>query len=296
MKIVIALDKVLNVGKCRFEILYKYRGSFALEPLNRVYNEIVTRKGAVMKKVWKLNTLFLLIFFIFILSACGPKVFTRTKMEFEPYNAETTQKKTKSGITIKYHHPKSLDWSIFTHKLQKCDPETGKMYVDSYGEPVMEKESILPENAWVYELSITNNLDHVVRLNKTVFAVFDPADNRYNAQNKNKLCAMLKTGRPCPNTSQLCNQLSRIKLLTKNTELLPKRTEDFYLIFTPNNTKIPGVWKLSLYDIPVKLDDAGNPVETVSFNIRTEAERYRVKYRKEFGAKPQVIQKEELSN
>ncbi len=245
-----------------------------------------------MKRELKLKILFLSISFIFILSACGPRVFTRTKMEHEPYKEKETSQ-TKSGITIENNG--SIDWTIFTHKLQKCDPETGKMIVNSYGDPVMEKRYILPEEVYVDKLSITNNLDHVVRLNKTVFSLFDPADNRYNAQNKDSLCAALKTERPCPNTSQLCNQLSRIKMLTKNTELLPKRTEALYLIFTPQDTDIPGIWELTLYDIPVEVDDAGRPIETVNFKFRTEAKRFRVKYRQEFGAQPEVIKKEEIS-
>ena len=238
--------------------------------------------------------IFILFLFSFYLTACGPTTFKRTMYDYKPYNKNKTEQ-SKSGITIKNHDFNQLP-PTFTRKVQKCDLKTGKLLVDSGDEPILERVSILPKNSLIYKVSITNNLDHIVRLNKSIITLFDPANNRYDLATKDSICSTKQSQRPCPNTSQLCNQLSSVKMFTKNTELLPKRTETGFLIFLTKDNQIPGIWKLSFYDIPINLNEAGEIEKKVSFNFRTECLKYRVKYRKDSAfAKPKIIDKKELN-
>jgi len=213
------------------------------------------------------------------LIGCGPTTFTKEKFRYQSYD-KNENKQIKEGITIENIPIESTPPEMIAN-VQDCDPSDGKLYVDSRGEPVMKKRIILPKNAMFYKIAITNNTGHVVRLNSTVIALFDPADNQFDSLSKNQLSAYLMQERPCPNTNQLINQLNLIKLIGRNTELLPNRTTTGYVIFKPHNLKIPGVWKLSFYELPVETNAAGVVSKTVNFDFRTILKKYIVTYQRD---------------
>lgn len=221
-------------------------------------------------------------FFVVVLTAivgCGPTTFTRTRIAFEPY-ADDSNKKSDSGITIERHELNEIPPEFYA-TVQSCDPTDGKLYVDSSGKPVMEKELAVPVGAIIEKIAITNNTGHVVRLNTTVITAFDPADNRYNSLTKEEIASYLMQARPCPNTRQLANQLNLIKLISRNTELLPNRTTTGYIVYKPHDVSMPGIWKLSFYELPVKTNAAGIPTKTVNFEFRTLCKKYQDTYRRE---------------
>jgi hypothetical protein len=78
----------------------------------------------------------------------------------------------------------------------------------------MKKELALPKGAMIEKIAITNNTGHVVRLNTTVIAAFDPAGNQYDMLSKQEIASYLMQERPCPNTRQLANQLNLVKFIT----------------------------------------------------------------------------------
>ena len=241
----------------------------------------------------KSMSIFVVVCLAFILVGCGPTTFTRTRIAFEPY-AQDENKKTDFGITIERYDLDKIPAEFYT-TIQDCNPANGKLYIDSYGEPVMKKELALPKNAMVEKIAITNNTGHVVRLNTTVITAFDPADNQYNTLSKQEIASYLMQERPCPNTKQLANQLNLVKLIDRNTELLPNRTTTGYLVYKPYDPSIPGVWKLSFYELPVETNAAGIPTKTVNFNFRSVCKKYTDTYRRENAfATPLKISTEEL--
>ena len=42
-----------------------------------------------------------------------------------------------------------------------------------------------------------------------------------------------------------------------------------FMVFAPPSLKIPGTWKLALYDVPVATDPAGKPTKTTRFELRS---------------------------
>lgn len=241
----------------------------------------------------KLVGVFLMAFALIAVVGCGPTTFTRTRVDFQPYQ-DDENKKTDSGITIERYDLENIP-PEFYKTVQACDPEDGKLYVNSSGEPVMEKELAVPKDAMIEKIAITNNTGHIIRLNTTVIAAFDPAGNQYDILNKQEIASYLQQERPCPNTMQLANQLNMVKLINRNTELLPNRTKTGYLVYKPHDPTMPGVWKLSFYELPVKTNAAGTPTKTVNFTFRSVCKKYKDTYRRESAfATPEKISTEEI--
>ena len=203
-------------------------------------------------------------------------------------------KQTKENLTIERPYLEEVP-PEFSAVVQKCQVETGKMFVDAAGKPVMEKAFVVPAKSALEKISITNNTDHVVRLNSAVITYFDPADNQYNSLTKDEIKSYVQQERPCLSTNALLNQLSTIKMIDRNTELLPNRTYTGYLIFMPRDLNIAGTWKFSMYEIPVETDAAGKVTKTVQFDFRDELKKYRTTYRRENALAPAVVvSKEEM--
>ncbi|MFV9645594.1 MAG: hypothetical protein ACNYWU_07230 [Desulfobacterales bacterium] len=228
----------------------------------------------------KIQSILLMAVLVSLLVGCGgPTTFTRIRSGFEPF-AGDENKKTDSGITIERYDLNEIPPEFYA-TVQDCDPKDGKLYVNNRREPVMKKQIALPNHSMVEKIAITNNTGHVVRLNSTVITAFDPADNRYDTLSKEEIASYLQQERPCPNTPQLANQLNLVKLISRNTELLPNRTTTGYLVYKPHDTSMPGVWKLSFYELPVEANAAGIPTKTVNFDFRSVCKKYEDTYRRE---------------
>jgi len=244
-------------------------------------------------KIIKMGALLCITVVLTALVGCGPTTFKQTRIAFEPY-ANDGNKKTDSGITIERYNLTEIPPEFYT-TIQSCDPTDGKLYVDSYRKPIMERELALPKGTRIEKIAITNTTGHIVRLNTTVIAVFDPADNQYNTLSKEEIASYLMQERPCPNTNQLVKQLNLVKLISRNTELLPNRTTIGYLVYKPYDLSIPGIWKLSFYELPVETNTAGIPTKTVNFEFKNLCKKYIDTYRRESAfATPVKISTEEI--
>lgn len=225
----------------------------------------------------KMGTIFLIVSVMLI--GCGPTTFTRVRFSQEPYSP-SENKQTKEDITIEIKNLDSFP-PEFIANIQKCDTTDGKLYVDSNGEPVMEKTIALPKSSTLQKISITNKTGHIVRLNSTVIAAFDPADNQYDTLSKQEIASYLMQERPCPNTQRLINQLNLVKIINRNTELLPNRTLTGYLVYKPHDPNLPGIWKLSFYEVPVETDAAGKVTKTVNFDFRRVVKKHIDTYKRD---------------
>lgn len=232
---------------------------------------------------------------------CGPSIYTKVRFEYSTLDSSKAIQ-ADGGITVERVSQNPVQPpEIFFANVQKCDPQTGRLIVEPQvlggPQPVMEKVSILPEGCMLEKINITNKTGHVVRLNTAVISAFDPANNSFPMLTKEEISAKLFSSLGLCNTNtgaQLVNQLNMVKLLDKNTELLPDRTETKYLIYQPQSLQLPGVWKLTLYDVPVETSPAGQVTKTVNFSLESVCKQFKDTYKQEPFKKPVLTGTEEV--
>ena len=224
-------------------------------------------------------------------TAFGPEpaitTFTRTRIELSPLNNKGNIQ-TQDKITFERHTIKDIP-PEFIATIPECDKTTGSIKIDPINNrPYTKQTRALPSGSFLEKISITNNTGHVVRLNSAVISAFDPADNQYQMLSKDEILSYLYQQFPCPpSQSGLANQVRLYRLIDRNTELLPNRTTTGYLVYLPVDGTMPGVWKLTIYDLPVKTNEAGAVVKTVNFELKSVAKVYKDTYTQEF-LKPPV--------
>lgn len=209
-------------------------------------------------------------------SACA-STFTNTRMEFDPYSQDEFRQ-SSDGVVVE-NYPMDKAPPELVAQAQRCSGMT--LLVDSTGNPVTERVGLFGGDDMVYKLTITNNTDHVIRLNGMVVRLFDPTNNQYEPLDRDALGASIYMHRPCPSTqSQVLPRLNLVKMLNHVDELVPGTSTTGYLFFdtTKDTQQVPGIWKLGLYEIPAATDDAGAVVKTVKFELRTIARKYEDTY------------------
>lgn len=213
---------------------------------------------------------------------CGPVTFTQTRMSWVPGSPEE-KKQTKEGITIESQT--LYEWPAdFYQSVQDCNGPNlsySRPTKRRAGEPIMVTQSILPAGAFLVQLNITNDTDHVIRMGNTAIALFDPADTQYEALGKDELIRYRMQERPCSSTNNLVMGIQTLKIIGANTELLPQRATKGYLVFIVAKKDLPGAWKSTIYDLPVETDAAGRPTKTVRFEFKSWAKKYIDTYRRE---------------
>ena len=55
--------------------------------------------------------------------------------------------------------------------------------------------------------------------------------------------------------------------MNENTEIIPGYHYTGYLVFPKNIYKMPGLYKLGIYNVPSKIDIAANPIEVLNFEF-----------------------------
>ncbi len=225
---------------------------------------------------------------------CGPINSTRHRYTFTPY-AASEYRQSKDGLIVELEDINRIPENFFA-TVQACNGMVP--LVDQYGAPVTERICLVPPGHIIEKASITNNTGHVVRLNQATVRLFDPAGQQYEWLGYEEVQAALLSARPCSTTSAGLNQLRLVKLFNRNIEIVPDTTFTGYLMFHPaNGGAMPGTWKFSFYELPVKTNDAGQPVKTTRFEIRTVLKHYVDYYRQDSVlAPPVLVRSEELSN
>ena len=233
--------------------------------------------------------LFLFTFLMLFIGCSGSYIADR--YEFSPYSP-TESKQTKENITIERVDLKEIPAEL-KMVVQGCNA-SGQLLVDGEQKPYMVDEFILPKNGLVEKLLITNNTDHVIRLNNTVMVAFDPAGNKFPDHVRNEIVAQLYQTRSCPSTQQLTNRINTTKFFDRNTELLPNMTTAGFIYYIPQDWRIPGTWKLTIYDFPVETEASGVVKRTIAFDFRTVIKKFRDTFTTAFGKEPERISTEEV--
>jgi hypothetical protein len=203
-----------------------------------------------------------------VVAACGPATFSRTRTDYAPYSAGELRQE-KDGVIVELKPGTQLPPS-FLATVPKCD-QYGRVIVDRSGRPIMEQLSVARPNQIWHEVAITNHTDHVIRLNGVVPRLFDPGGTQYEALSRDDVNAQLYRERPCSSTEQAGFVLRSIKVFDRNIEIVPGTTSTFWIPFLPASKDMTGVWKFSVYELPVRLDSAGKPIRTTQFHMRLVA-------------------------
>lgn len=220
-----------------------------------------------MRRIWSPVIVFALGFAI---AGCGPATFTRTRTMFEPYAAAESRQE-KEGVVAEIKFTRTIPQS-FIATAQRCD-RTGRLVIDPLGQPSLEKVSLAQSGQYWEQIALTNNTDHVLRMNSVVIRLFDPAANQIEPLNWGDLQSELMAARPCPSSIQAIQMLRINKVFDRNMEIVPGTTATFWLAFRPPSMQMPGTWKLAIYEVPISVDSAGRPTRTTKFDMRIVAKQ-----------------------
>ena len=205
-----------------------------------------------------------------LLAGCGPVASQRQRWDWVPYEAnEYTQQ--RDNVTVEMHKLPAIPPEFFA-TVQSCNGLSP--LVDSTGKPVMERITLVPVGHTIDKVTLTNNTEHVIRLNRAVLRLFDPTGNQFEPLDYEQMQASLLAARPCGTTASIAPQLRLIKIFSRNVEIPPGTNFTGYLVFHPTTIEMTGTWKLGLYDIPVKTNDAGKVTKTTRFEIRSVVKHY----------------------
>jgi len=228
---------------------------------------------------------------------CGPTLSTQVRLEtaLAPGNTGTL---SKDGLTIEVPNITQMP-EVFRVEVPVCD-RNGNPVVDS-GVATMTTITALPIGGDLFQVKISNQTDHVVRLTGAVIRLFDPAENPIEPQSKEEVVAtatrpssLAQQGACATAAAKVTDALTTVRFIGPNTELLPGTTTTGYLSFMPPDNSVPGTWKLSLYEIPVKVDAAGAAVAKTRFDFAYVHKKFRDTYSQELLGERKLVSTKEV--
>ena len=207
------------------------------------------------------------------LGACGPATFTRTRSAYEPVTpADARQEKEGIVVELKFAQRADLPPS-FVATVQACS-NVGALMVDGVGRPVTQQVRLARPGQYWEQVAITNNTAHVVRMTEVVIRLFDPSGGQFEPINWGDMQTELMGARPCPSTAVALNQFRVNKVFDRNMEIVPRSTSTFWVPFRPASMEMAGVWRFSVYDVPVAVDQAGRATRKAQFDMRVAAKKF----------------------
>lgn len=229
------------------------------------------------------------------LMACGPTTSTKIRIAWQPVDDGGLYQKI-DDVAVDFTTPPELP-SDFYADAQQCGNGDSLVYT-SKGLPVLEKTSLVqPEQMW-RRVTITNQTNNVLRLNNVVIRMFTPDGREWEPLTKDEVLAAFKKARTCPSSETAAAGFRNLRMVQRSTEIVPGAASIAWLAFLPPAPeKNPGTWKLGLYDVPVKLNEAGRTTKSARFEFRFTAVKYIDTYRQEnLLATPKLIRTEVVGN
>lgn len=111
--------------------------------------------------------------------------------------------------------------------------------------------TLYPEGGMIFQVKIRNDTPYVAKLKSSEIILFDPDGVQYTALNRDMLKLHFLAEHPCQDTPQLTLQYSKLALIDGDFKILPGRANTGYVIFAPKDSKMPGDWAMSFYDLAV---------------------------------------------
>ena len=247
------------------------------------------------KKFYAFRIVELLLILQLMIIGCTPRTITKTRYEFVPYQPGDL-KQTKENITIECK-PLHLYPEEFYINFQGCDSKTKQLSTYNDGTVKMERTIIIPDNLFIQEIKITNSTDKLIKLSSITIIARDPSNQPIYMLDNEGIANLLTFNKTYSSTNKLPNQLQHIKFIDHNSEILPNSTTTGYLIYNPIEPIFPGVWRLSMLDVPAKTNSSGQITKTVNFNFIFVQKEYCDTFEKKFPfIKYKKISTEEVYN
>lgn len=248
-------------------------------------------------------------------SGCLEKVKVKKTMVYK--NAELVLNKADSdlkakediGIKIKSvfglhvsQYPQLVRSNVY-YKFSQLEYNkfTGENYIQGY-EGDIKNFPLFPLP--IFEVSVTNNSDHVLKFSNSVIALEDSAGNTFDALGKSEAkfylkralsLALTEEGVPIEkinravDISDLYSDQMLVRLIDNNFKVLPGRTKKGFLAFNYGKFTnqefrefVFGQERLNvqLFEVPIKVDKAGKTSETTgfSFNFDVKIKRTSLDY------------------
>ena len=207
-----------------------------------------------------------------LLSACG--TFQRTQYEWSKYGQARTQK--HGSVKIQVTQPSKLPPEVLG-TLSYVDESSRNMRVQQ----VVLIPTAEEDGSVFFKVELTNTTNHVLRLHDMEARLFDPADNEWEPMGKAALIMFVQT-KFGDRARSLSSKVQALRLISKNTVVLPKRVTRGYLVFRTGQLNIPGVWRLVFHDVPTRTGLAGRKQETAVFEFNVERKGFRETYKRKF--------------
>lgn len=175
-------------------------------------------------------------------SACSSD-YADVRYEVKPKNPENWMVVAK-GIKLKgdvlFEAP-----AAFAGSSLSCKPGMGAFLGGGADVP------LYPEGSMIFQVKIRNDTPHVAKLKSSEITLIDPDGAQYTALDRDMLKLHFLAEHPCQDTPQLTLQYSKLALIDGDFKILPGRANTGYVIFAPKDSKMPGDWAMSFYDLSV---------------------------------------------
>ena len=225
-----------------------------------------------------------------LLAACGPTTFTKTRVDWQPV-ADSPLSQKNENVTVDATTPAETSPDLYAD-LQKC-ANKDTLEFDKKGRPVLEKVTMVSPGQMWRRIAIANRDDHVLRVSSVVVRLFTPDGREWLPLDRDRILSTFRANRTCPSSDGAANAFAGVRLLQNGLDVVvPGSTAVAWLAFQPPALESqPGVWKLGIYEMPVKVGDTGKIAKTGRFEFRYNVVKYLDTYRQEnFLAMPQLIQ------
>ena len=227
-----------------------------------------------------------LLLLVLFISGCGPATFTQRRIVFEGVSSADNRQE-KDGVVAELKYEKDVPASFFA-RVQACNA-AGILMIDAFKNPVIETVRLSHPGQYWQQVALTNNTDHVLRMNSVVIRLFDPAGTQIEPLNWSDLQSALTVQRPCVTTAQAL-QLFRVnKIFDRNMEIVPGSVATFWIPFRPPSMAMTGVWRFTIYEVPVLVDSAGRPARTTRFDMRVVAKQFEDTFRRDNPLAPAIL-------
>lgn len=219
--------------------------------------------------------------FAFLIGGCGPVTTTKTIFEWQ---TPPDQNPVQDVGSIRVEFQAGGDISPTARTKIPVINSKGQYLASSETEIQLMDATVFPPGTVPYPVTVTNLTDHIVRFSTAVIRLFDPAGEDFQPLSSLE-CLSEWTDR-FPDWPALGptswktfeTKVKTMKMISPATELLPNIPYKGYLVFKPTSVQVPGIWKVTLYDIPVETDDAGKITKTVKVEYRSELQKFNCTY------------------
>ncbi|MDD5547310.1 MAG: hypothetical protein PHN74_00155 [Candidatus Pacebacteria bacterium] len=218
----------------------------------------------------KVRIFLLLAVMVLILSACGTFKSELVRYQYVPYN-QSELKQTKENVTLEKIDSKTTP-EHFYFSAPKRDAY-GRAQVDSNGRAIITRGCVRLKGQIWEQFIITNNTNRVLRLGKVSVRLIDPAGNQYYPLTRQDLitATMQVYG---ISLNEVNTPFNFVKVIDNLTEVLPNMSFTGWLVFYAPTSEMPGVWKIGIYDMPVKTEESGEVKKVAFFEFNTVLKKF----------------------